>query len=287
MAGSISVSDLKPGDAFLYQSKGFLPDMIRLLDGEPYSHASIFLGAVQGTPSVAEMLGSGTNVRSVVDSLAGHNFVDAFRYINDAGQPLGSIGVDPAPLITKMDYFTDPANAQRYGYEQILLLAMLCSTRKVDGVTGEIVRRVLDDAAEIVADLVHAGKQPMICSELVYRCYTEAGPPYDLRIVGSDIPRQYAFAFYGLLPPGSELNRSAALASPSSEDAATASAISSYLANYAAAKGYFAKPENKTAVKMLEANPATAVSMLAVADFVTPNDLGHSPNLQILGRVAG
>jgi hypothetical protein len=145
---------------------------------------------------------------------------------------------------------------------------------------GEVIRRVLDSASEVLARLIHAGQEPMICSELVFRCYTEASPPYALLIVGSDIPR--AMALYRALAT------SPAQTPSGSDDPQTEKAIASFLANYSMAKNQ--KPTIAAASGV--GTPATisaaqALSGLAVADFVTPNDLSRSPNLQILGTLGG
>jgi len=280
VGGKVSVSDLIAGDIFLYQGQGFLSSMIRLLDGEPYSHASIYMGKDQdNVPRVAEMLGNGVNVRNVATSVSSANYVDAYRYVNADHEPLGSPTVDPKPLVDKIGFFTSPINWQRYGYEQILLLAMLCSTRRVPGVAGEVIRRVLDSASEVLAQLIHAGQEPMICSELVYRCYTEASPSYELLILGSDTPN--AQTPYGMLA------NHPVEGTPSFDDVATERAIATFLANYSLAKGRKGAVETRDKLSGFAPLSATvALSMLAVADFVTPNDLSKSPNFQKLGTLS-
>ena len=65
----------------------------------------------------------------------------------------------------------------RYAYGQILLLAMVCSTRKLD-LSNPLLRRIvysaINNAAAFVRRMQSGGKQPMICSEFVYRAYDEA-----------------------------------------------------------------------------------------------------------------
>ncbi len=86
----------------------------------------------------------------------------------------------------------------RYGYEQILLLALLVSTQQIawEWIPGiaSFVRDALDAAAAELASLTAAGRGPMICSELVYRCYEEAGEQYHIRIVGADYHEGFLFA---------------------------------------------------------------------------------------------
>lgn len=81
-------------------------------------------------------------------------------------------------------------NGDRYAYEQILLLALLCVTRKVEpsAIFSRLVRAVLDKAASYFSNIAAGitGGEPMICSEFVFRCYDEADPrpedPYSLQI---------------------------------------------------------------------------------------------------------
>jgi hypothetical protein len=49
-----------------------------------------------------------------------------------------------------------------------------------------VLRLALDQAASILLRLSSGGKQPMICSELLYRSYAEAEPPgrYELAVSG-------------------------------------------------------------------------------------------------------
>jgi hypothetical protein len=76
-----------------------------------------------------------------------------------------------------------------YAYHQILLLAILSLTRRVplSPVGRRLVRAALDEAVGVLNKMAENGRQLMICSEFVFRCYNEAhagpGPnPYRLEI---------------------------------------------------------------------------------------------------------
>ena len=72
-----------------------------------------------------------------------------------------------------------------YAYQQLVLLAVLCSTRAVPlpSVARRFVKRALEGAADALnSKLDSDGSQLMICSEFVYRCYAEATPPSLLSI---------------------------------------------------------------------------------------------------------
>jgi hypothetical protein len=77
-------------------------------------------------------------------------------------------------VVAKARVFLDEGH--RYGYQQIVLLALLCLTRRVKlpWAARRMVRSVLDHAAKALSDLVPTGASRMICSEYVYRSYDEA-----------------------------------------------------------------------------------------------------------------
>ncbi len=105
---------------------------------------------------------------------------------------------DMQPVLHRTQWYVDQTN--RYAYEQILLLAFLCLTRKVKftPILDRLLRSVLDNAAALLNRLSDNGREPMICSELVYRSYDEALPEnsdiYSLRINELPILRNLVFA---------------------------------------------------------------------------------------------
>lgn len=80
------------------------------------------------------------------------------------------------PVLRKANNYI--ACKECYAYEQILLLVFLSLTRKLT--LGKfldwIVRGILDAATSLLVELVEGHKEPMICSEFVYRSYEEAVP---------------------------------------------------------------------------------------------------------------
>ncbi len=260
----IKPDQLSPGDVFLYHGDSFISKLIRLFDGTEYSHASIWQG-----DHVVEALGNGITKNTLAASVSGAKFVDVYRFISSEGQnKLGSAEYPAKPVLDRVAFYE--AHPERYAYEEIVLLAMLASTRRlpIPGL-GLVLRNVLDSASEVLARMVAAGKQPMICSELVYRCYVEAGQKYFIRIRGADVAMAQAASV--LANAGS----SAPLDAASAADAAFDEEAAVFLENFYAVSG--ATP------------PGAAVqgeaSLQAVADFVTPGDLKKSPNLQLAGTL--
>jgi hypothetical protein len=274
----IQPSDLKPGDVFLYHGDSFLSRLIRLFDGTEYSHASIF----SGDDHVVEALGEGVVGRSIKQSIADAKFTDVYRYRNkDSG---GQLGDDQSPLpakpvIAKATAFEQ--NKDRYAYEQIVFLALLASTRQTSApspLLGMILRNLLDHASDVLAHLIATGKEPLICSELVYRCYIESGAAYQVRIRGADLARAVARA--SMAAPV-ELAAPVGTVQPSSDAAAFQEAAAGFLENYQAAKAV--STEGKPQV--FAAAPGDNAALAAVANFVTPGDLKKSPDLQLLGTL--
>ena len=153
----------------LYRGKSLLAKAIRLFDGADVNHAAICLPNRQ----IGEAIKQGVVSRDVDTSLKGNEFVKVRR--------LKDLPPDMSPVIAVADNYL--SQGQRYAYEQILLLAFLGLTRKpkVTPILRALLRTVLDAAAaalnKLIAGAVGDGnRQPMICSEFVYRCYDEARP---------------------------------------------------------------------------------------------------------------
>ncbi|MBC7791574.1 MAG: hypothetical protein H7Z74_16635 [Anaerolineae bacterium] len=162
-------NELQPGDIMLYRGKSLLAKAIRLFDGADVNHAAICLPNRQ----IGEAIKQGVVSRDVDTSLKGNEFVKVRR--------LKDLPPDMSPVLGVADNYL--SQGQRYAYEQILLLAFLGLTRKpkVTPILRALLRTVLDAAAvmlnKLIAGAVGDGnRQPMICSEFVYRCYDEARP---------------------------------------------------------------------------------------------------------------
>jgi hypothetical protein len=267
---SLSLSGLKQGDIFLYHGSSFVAGMIRLMDGGDYSHASIY----EGQGNVVEALSEGLTRDSAATSIAGSLPIDVFRYTDQKGVTIGDPALPSDPINREIDAYM--ANPHRYAYEDILLLAMLTATRRlpIGWVPGLelILRNILDSAAEVVANLVAQGREPLICSEFVYRVFDEADSTgkYKILVVGSDIS---GTASVQSLVAGPMAGTLSATDSPA-EAAAMAdiqARAQSFLQKYNIAKR--------------AGMPAGVSSTLAVANFVTPRDLQLSPNLHRIGTL--
>lgn len=172
-------------DIFLYHSENLIADAIRLFDNSHVNHASIFLAPNQ----VGEALGGGIVKRSLSDSLAGSSWVEAMRLKTRPRM---------APVRKVAERYL--AAGDRYAYEQLVLLAFLCLSRRLapNPFLRIMLRRVLDQAAMYLEKLATAAtgdsREPMICSEFVYRSYDEAlaapSDLYTISISGATLPKR-------------------------------------------------------------------------------------------------
>jgi hypothetical protein len=194
---SVGAAELKPGDVLLVLgSSPAISGTItgfesRELGGEaPYSHASLFLGEINGRPMVAEMWSSGFWITPLEVSTRGARLVDAYRWegiddrkrreIAERGRNL----FGPSDRFIRYDepsFFTSFGSPLSYAFEEIAVL--------VAAVKGN--DSALSSALKL-ADLLAGGRRKMICSELVAWVYED---------VGLDLPVTYwkRFTQSGLL----------------------------------------------------------------------------------------
>ena len=175
-ADRVARADLNLCDVLLYRGTGLMSKAIRLFDGSDVSHAGLYLAGP--SHSVGEAIGEGLVRRSLDESL-GHAEWVLVRRLKD-------LPSDMSPVRQRGERYI--AEGNRYAYEQILLLAFITLIRKpkVTPIFKQVVLGVLKAASSFLLKLTSAGRQPMICSEFVYRAYDEALPDvqdrYSLRI---------------------------------------------------------------------------------------------------------
>ncbi|HKS27589.1 MAG TPA: hypothetical protein VJS44_07205 [Pyrinomonadaceae bacterium] len=178
---TIREADLKPGDAFLV--KGGTPivspaimafESSQLGGSAPYSHASLYLGEINGIKMVAEMWSSGYWITPLSVSISGAIIVDVFRWpdITDgkreeiASKGSNMFGEPYRYIRSNNPAFFTSGSPVPYAYEEIGLLTMA-----VKPLTLGITLRTL----AIVVDALAGGRRKMICSELVAWVYRDVG----------------------------------------------------------------------------------------------------------------
>ncbi len=242
--------DLKAGDVLLCRGKGIISELVELFDGGTYSHAAIFDGE-----KVVQATLHGVVIESI-DTLKDEIFVDVYRFKKD-GHTLNSPGWPSAPVVAVADRIG--SEGLKYATDHLLLLALLTLTRKIplEPLEKKILRVILDHAANYIFELMDKGKEPMVCSEVVFRAFKEAAPDdrYTLIIEG------VLFNAFRSIEPGSF---------PEDE---LGQAQKRFLQAWTRAKyGINDLPDRMEVI-----DPA-------VASCVTPHDLETSPTLFKVGR---
>lgn len=189
---SISAADLLPGDVLLYRSsdawRNVIAAMIRKIDGTEVSHAGLYIG--NGLVSEALIVGNGGLHSNPIEmGFENCNWIEVRRHRE---------GLPTEPVLEVAQKYV--AQENRYAFEQIFLLAPILLTRKLDlddGLLRKIIVGTFDKANELINQLLDAGREPMICSEFVFRTYDEVDPdsddPYSLEIIvpHSSRPRRF------------------------------------------------------------------------------------------------
>jgi hypothetical protein len=169
MIKAIPIAQLMPGDVLLYRGTGWISDAVRFIDRSEVSHAGLFLGRYEEKGrTVGEAIREGLIRRELPKSIEHAEWVESRR--------LKELPASLDPVLDRAGFYLQ--RGERYGFEQILLLAFLCIARNLCGasILEKLIRDTLDAASAFLLRLFNAGREPMICSEFVFRCYGEALP---------------------------------------------------------------------------------------------------------------
>lgn len=158
--------ELQPGDVLLTRSNYLRGKAIRLLDQVPVNHAALY----EGKGQIIEALGPGLLRQTFEKSLGPNEYVEVFRHKNAAQ-------IDLSRALEVGSKYVE--NGGRFALEQIILLAVLISTKPMRHVPalGPLVFYTLRKAASVAAALAEKDVQSMICSEFVFRCFNEVDGP--------------------------------------------------------------------------------------------------------------
>ncbi|NTU67892.1 MAG: hypothetical protein HGB02_03315 [Chlorobiaceae bacterium] len=248
MAREMQVGDLRPCDVLLYHGDSAVSQIIQWFDGSEYSHASIYDGSM-----VVEALAGGVVSNEVGASVTGSSFVDVWR-MKKGGDFIGSPELPDRPVLDVVAKYS--AEGGRYAAGELLLLALLCTTRRLP---LPFLRWALDGAASWLEELIDEEREPMVCSELVFRSFSEAEGDYYPRIRGVDIRAKVET----LHMPGRAMRRML----PADR------AVAEFFDRYATARRKASRDELLMAA--IEADP----------NFITPGDLKRSPDFTKAGRL--
>jgi hypothetical protein len=161
MNASDQTFTFRPGDVLLFQGKSLISRAIRFFDGADVNHAAIAIDSSK----MIEAAGNGLRESPIAEALEGNALTLARRL---SGQD------DLGPAVGQATAFLGAGTP--YAYQQIVLLALLSITRRADignPLLRAIVRTACDRGAQLINAIFDDGRELMICSEFVYRCYAD------------------------------------------------------------------------------------------------------------------
>jgi hypothetical protein len=165
------LSGLREGDVLLYRSTSSISRWICSIDGSEVAHAGLYLGqGMIGEALIVER--PGLNANKAAMSFEGSDTIFVRRLKDDR--------LPTAPIMTCAQAYLDQGN--RYAYGQLLLAACICLSRKVSrdsALQRWVIRTVMQKATDFLSYWQRQGREPMICSEFVFRAYDEAKPESD------------------------------------------------------------------------------------------------------------
>lgn len=261
----IEIDQLQKADVLLCRGGHLLGDIIVRLDGGTYSHGVLYKGKDEnGDGYVIHAVPRGVVDEPICTSflLNEQEFIDVFRYKKTTGE----VGLAPeeADCIVKC---ATRFVGDKYAYDHLLLFGLLAITRDITAYCRwpweqKVIRVLLDHATDLIFQLIDRGQELLVCTEAVYRFYTE-----------SDVPGPFALTIEGVLFPKIK---------PMEQGAISRGSVDPELD--AACKRFSAALlQLKTS---RNTNPSGAGWDPVVASCVSPHDLETSPNLQRIGRLS-
>ena len=179
---TIHVEDLKPGDIMLFKGDQheWISQAIMLLTNSDVSHAALYYDEQQRN-LVDEVL-KGVGVHEVSDTTPDAS--DAhFVYVRRLKGPDGSA----MPMTPVTDAATKYITAgEPYDKASLLLLALILLYKDftpatwVQKVMIKIFQRAASIIDELINDILHPGKHPMVCSQFVFQCFEDSPVQYHL-----------------------------------------------------------------------------------------------------------
>ncbi len=262
---SITCADVQPGDVLLSYGSGVLSDLIRVIDGGDYSHASYWDGG-----RIVEAALKGVSVRSLEDLVELQNYVDVWRFHSDQGDVMGSVDWPPEPVSERAEWYLEKPTS--YANNQLYLVGVLTLYRNINpkNFDDEILRTVLDNVYRLFKRIVAGDEtKSVVCSEFVYRCFYESTDDH-----------RYGLSITGVLSP-EDIKQAAAPALAKHID-------DSEMGQRLQAIGELFHEINQD-MTLYPSRPGSMYrgpNPLVAAETVSPHDLQKSPNLVHMGRLS-
>lgn len=246
----IKPSELEPGDVILCRGKDMISDIISKMDGSPYSHATQYIGDYK----ICEADFDGILDVSLNKIKNEEKYGDVYRF-NKSGHKFNNSDWKVEPVLEVGEkYVTDGTT---YAFSHLILLSLIVLTRRIPlpKIEAKIIRGLVDEATQLIFNLIDNGKTPMVCSELVYRCFSEALP-------------QDKYILDIIYPNFDETNLTL---SDTPIDAELEESLNKF---------------NKVFEECKKKNIKLMGNCKIEASCISPRDLANSPDLELIGRLS-
>jgi hypothetical protein len=171
---------LEPLDVLAFHGHTFLNKAIQVCTDSKYNHVGLYVGGGR----ILHAIGEGLIIQKLQEAWADSDkFIDVYRYHYVQGRPLTFLQRDKIIEVANKYYFEH----ERYAVEELLILAFITELRKNTDFLG---RKTVDESFRVLSDAFKGNKEPVICSEIVYRCFDEAGVP--VRILPEGLHSEFA-----------------------------------------------------------------------------------------------
>jgi len=163
MNETVEIGDLLLGDILLYEGTGLLSRKISEYDKTDYSHSAIYVG----NNEVIEAVTGGIQQRTLKESYGdNHSKITVLRL----KIPVANM----QPVIDVAKAYEQNGNG--FAQTQIIMLGLIMITHehRLTEASAIFIDNILQNAAVELFNFTKRNKEPFICSELVYRSYTEA-----------------------------------------------------------------------------------------------------------------
>jgi len=152
------LDQLLPGDIILDRGNNYIASAISYFDTSPYTHSLIYAGGNE----VIHATRLGVEVKPIVDAFIYSKYFQVFRLIDNK--------ISLNKVIDNAKRF----EGRSYGTDQIILLALLLASSRVAYTlkVGAFARAIFEKASLLLLSY-RDDETCVICSELVYRSFTE------------------------------------------------------------------------------------------------------------------
>ena len=158
---------LEPLDILAFHAHSFVAKGIQICTDSKYNHVGLYCG----NGRIFHAIYPNIIIQRIEEAWEDSDkFIDVYRYQNKDGRTLTFQQRDK--LIETANEYVKQGN--RYAVEALFILAIVTELRKDTGYLG---RKLIEKSFQKINDAFEKGKEPVICSELIYRIFEESGVP--------------------------------------------------------------------------------------------------------------